>query len=81
MRRLYRIYYDSFDPRVHRRVLAELRSKYGVEVVDHESRVNPEFHYVELLLEEPGREEEIESLVREVVGSSTVKVDWIDTSS
>ena len=70
-----------FDDETHKKVLGELKSRYGVEVIDHPSVVNPEFRYVELLLPEPGRESDIRNIVSSIIGSSRVKVDWIDTSS
>ena len=81
MRRLYRIYYSVFDDNLHREVIRELEQRYGAKVVDHPSRVLPDFRFVELLLDKPGLEKEIEELVRSKLSVSTVKVDWIDTSS
>lgn len=80
MKRLYRIYYNTFDEEAHARVKMELREKYGAEIVEHESRLHPDFRYIELLLETPGLEEEIRDLVRGLIGSMYVKVDWIDTT-
>ncbi len=80
MKRLYRIYYSVFDPEKHKLVLRTLESQYGVKVVDHPSIVHPDFHFVELLLDKPGLTEEIQDLVRSVLGVLHVKVDWIDTT-
>lgn len=79
-RRLYRIYYTVYDDNAHRRVVEELKSEFKVEVVDHPSRVLPEFRFLELLLSEPGREDDIRRVVERVIGGGSVKVDWIDTS-
>lgn len=80
MRRLYRIYYDSYSDEEHRRVLEELKRRFGVEVVDHRSSVLPEFRFVELMLQEPNREGEISSLISSILGGRKVKVDWIDAT-
>ena len=81
MRRLYRIYYSVYDDNLHREVVEELKQKYGAQVVDHPSRVLPDFRFVELYLDKPGLEKEIEGLVRSKLSVGSVKVDWIDTSS
>ena len=80
MRRLYRIYYSVFDDNVHREILKELKQKYDSTVVDHPSRVLPDFRFVELHLDRPGLEEEIREFVRARLSVSSVKVDWIDAS-
>jgi len=80
VRRLYRIYYNTFDESLHEQVKTRLAEKYQAEVVDHKSIVHPDFRFVELYVDRPGLEEEIRDLVRSIVGSLYVKVDWIDTS-
>ena len=80
MRKLYRIYYNTFNEELHQKVKEELRKKYNAEIVDHKSRVHPDFRFIELYLDVPGLEEEIRDLVRSIIGSMYVKVDWIDTS-
>lgn len=80
MKKLYRIYYNTFDEDAHERVKKALREKYSAEIVDHKSRLHPDFRYIELLLESPGFEDEISDLVRSIIGSMYVKVDWIDTT-
>ncbi|MCE4612795.1 MAG: hypothetical protein F7C07_03050 [Desulfurococcales archaeon] len=80
MKRLYRVYYNTYDDGKHEEVKRELGSRYGVRVLDHPSRLLPEFRFVELFLDKPGLEEEIANIVREITGSKHVKVDWIDTS-
>ncbi len=80
MKRLYRVYYNTFDDSLHEKVKESLREKYKAEIVDHKSIVHPDFRYIELLLETPGLEEEIRDHVRALIGSMYVKVDWIDTS-
>lgn len=80
MRRLYRIYYDSYSDEEHLRVLEELKKRFGAEVIDHKSSLLSEFRFVELLLPEPGRAEEIQSLISSLLGGRRVKVDWIDAT-
>ena len=76
-KRLYRVYYNTYSDDVHRRALGEL-SKLG-RVIDHPSRVLPEFRFVELLVEEPGLEAKIkEALSR--AGVASAKIDYIDTT-
>ena len=80
-KRLYRIYYTEFNDEAHLRVLSALRERYGVEPREIRSVVAPEFRFVELPLEKPGLEPELQDLVRSITGSSYVKVDWIDTGA
>ncbi len=80
MRRLYRIYYNTYNDDVHERVKSELESKYNARVVDHPSKVNPEFRFIELLLDKSGLEEEIKDLIKNIAETMYVKVEWIDTS-
>ena len=80
MKQLYRIYYSVFDSSKHELVLKTLSERYNARVVDHPSRVHPDFHFVELYLDRPGLEEEIQDLVRTLLGVLHVKVDWIDTT-
>ncbi|MEM2421469.1 MAG: hypothetical protein QW637_06870, partial [Acidilobaceae archaeon] len=63
----------------HRRVIEELTRRFGVEVIDYPTIVVPEFRFIEVKLEEEGKEEEIRSIVSSIT-NSRVKVDWIDTS-
>ncbi len=79
-KRLYRIYYNTYDDSVHSRVIEALEREFDGRVVDHPSKVVPEFRFVELLVDRPGLEERIRELVSSIAGSN-VKVDWIDTSS
>lgn len=79
MRKLYRVYYTTYDDGVHRRVLEELRKRYG-NVVDKKSRVLQEFRFIEIYIDKEGLSDEIASVVRSVPGVTGVKVDWIDTS-
>ncbi|MEB3806893.1 MAG: hypothetical protein GSR73_05200 [Desulfurococcales archaeon] len=80
MKRLYRIYYNTFSDELHEKVKEALRKKYNAELVDHKSRIHRDFRYVELLLEEPGYEDEIRDLIKGLLGTMYVKVDWIDTT-
>lgn len=80
VRKLYRVYYNTFSDELHRRVVEELSRRFGVRVIDYKSRVAPGFRFLEVFLEESGREEEIKSIVSSITGDSRVKVDWIDTS-
>jgi len=80
VRKLYRIYYNTFDDDLHEKVKELLREKYRAEVVDHKSIVHPDFRFIELYLDQPGLEEEIRDTIRSIIGSMYVKVDWIDTS-
>ncbi|MCE4600545.1 MAG: hypothetical protein F7C38_03140 [Desulfurococcales archaeon] len=80
MKRLYRIYYNTFSDESHERVKEVLRKKYNAELVDHKSRIHSDFRYIELLLEEPGYEDEIRDLIKGLLGTMYVKVDWIDTT-
>ncbi len=80
MRRLYRIFYSVFDDSLHEEVKRALKERFGAEIVDHKSRVHPDFRFVELFLEEEGHEEEIRDMVAEIIGNMHVKVMWIDTS-
>lgn len=80
MKRLYRVYYNTYSDEKHEEVKRELESRYGARVVDHPSRLLPEFRFIELVLDKPGLGEEIVNIVKEITGSRHVKVDWIDTS-
>ncbi|BAF34726.1 hypothetical protein APE_0374a [Aeropyrum pernix K1] len=79
--KLYRVYYSTYSDDVHRSIVEELKKKFGAEVRDHGSRVVREFRFVEVLLGEPGREAEIEQVVKSR-GDSVfgVKVEWVDTT-
>jgi len=79
-KRLYRVFYSVFDDEVHEKVKALIEERYGVKVVDHPSRVHPDFRYIEVLLEEPGKEDELRDLVSSTAGVMHVKVVWIDTT-
>lgn len=76
-KRLYRIYYTTFDDDAHRRIVEELERRYG-KVIEHKSIVHPEFRYIELLNETPGREGEIAAIIKSAPGVVGVKVDWIE---
>ena len=80
MKKLYRIYYNTFDKEVHEKVKRIINEKYRAQIIDHPSRIHPDFHFLEILLETPGLEEELRDLVRSLVGTLHVKVDWIDTT-
>lgn len=77
MRKLYRIYYTTYSEEEHEKVLEALR-RFG-EVRYVPSSLLREFRFVELKLEEAGKEEEIRAVVAAIVGER-VKVDWIDAS-
>ena len=79
MRKLYRVYYNTYSDELHRRVVEELSRRFGVRVIDRSSRVAVGFRFLEVLLEKPGLEEEIRSIVSSVIGDVRVKVDWVDT--
>ncbi|MEM0366323.1 MAG: hypothetical protein QXO93_03310 [Acidilobaceae archaeon] len=79
MKKLYRVYYNTYSDEEHRRVIEELTRRFGVEVIDYPTIVVPEFRFIEVKLEEEGKEEEIRSIVSSIT-NSRVKVDWIDTS-
>ena len=79
MRKLYRVYYTTYDDDAHRKVLEELRKRYG-NVVDKKSRVLQEFRFIEIYIDKEGLGDEIASVVRGIPGVTGVKVDWIDTS-
>lgn len=79
MRKLYRVYYTTYDDDAHRKVLEELRKRYG-NVVDKKSRVLQEFRFIEIYIDKEGLGDEIASVVRSIPGVTGVKVDWIDTS-
>jgi uncharacterized protein YlxP (DUF503 family) len=79
VRKLYRVYYNTYSDELHRRVVEELSRRFGVRVIDYGSRVAVGFRFLEVFLEEPGVVEEIRSIVSSVVGDVRVKVDWIDT--
>jgi len=79
VRKLYRVYYNTYSDELHRRVVEELSRRFGVRVIDYGSRVAVGFRFLEVFLEEPGVEEEIRSIVSSIIGDVRVKVDWIDT--
>jgi len=79
MKKLYRVYYTTYDDKLHLEVVARLREKYGT-VVEHPSRVLHEFKFIEVLTDVEGLEDEIKKLVRDIIKSENVKVDWIDTT-
>jgi len=76
-KKLYRIYYNTYSDEVHESV-KEALSSLG-EIVDHPSRVHPEFRFIELLVEEPGLEEKIRELAAKA-GVERLKIDYIDTT-
>ena len=76
-KRIYRVYYNVYDDEAHSRAVEELRRRFG-RVVDHPSRVHPEFRFVEILVETPGLEEEIARIIRDSARAEGVKVDWIE---
>jgi hypothetical protein len=80
LKKLYRVYYTTYSDEAHDRVKRELEARYGAKVVDHPSRLLPEFRFLELHLDKPGLRDEILKTVREITGTRHVKVDWIDTS-
>jgi len=81
LRRLYRVYYTTYDDELHARALEELRKTYGNNrVIEHKSMVLPEFRFIEVLVDKEGEANKIAEIVRRVVGVDRVKVDWIDTS-
>ncbi len=79
-KRLYRVFYSVFDDSLHEQVKREIASKFGAEIVDHKSRVHPDFRFIEVLVEQPGLEDEIRDIVSNIIGSMHVKVVWIDTT-
>jgi hypothetical protein len=79
VRKLYRVYYNTYSDELHRRVVEELSRRFGVRVIDYRSRVAVGFRFLEVFLEKPGLEEEIRSIVSSVIGDVRVKVDWVDT--
>ncbi len=79
VRKLYRVYYTTYFDEKHAEVIKRLKETYG-KVVDHPSKVLPEFRYVEVLVDKEGLEDEIKDIVSSIIGSKNVKVDWIDTS-
>jgi hypothetical protein len=79
VRKLYRVYYNTYSDELHRRVVEELSRRFGVRVIDRSSRVAVGFRFLEVFLEKPGLEEEIRSIVSSVIGDVRVKVDWVDT--
>jgi hypothetical protein len=79
VRKLYRVYYNTYSDELHRRVVEELSRRFGVRVIDYGSRVAVGFRFLEVFLEKPGLEEEIRSIVSSVIGDVRVKVDWVDT--
>ncbi len=79
LKRLYRVYYTTYSDDVHRRIINEIESRYGFKVVEHPSRVHPEFRFIEIYTEREGMEEELVSLVKNIAGTMYVRVDWIFT--
>ncbi len=79
-KRLYRIYFTTYDDATNQRVLEALEAKYGVKPRYYRSSVLPEFRFVELPLDKEGLSDEIKKLVADLVHSQYVKVDWVDTS-
>jgi len=79
VRKLYRVYYNTYSDELHRRVVEELSRRFEVRVIDYRSRVAVGFRFLEVFLEKPGLEEEIRSIVSSVIGDVRVKVDWVDT--
>jgi len=80
MRRLYRIYYNIFDDKIHNEILKEIRESFNAEVIDHPSKVHSDFRFIEVFLDEPGHEDELAGIVKVKAETLHVKVDWIDTS-
>ncbi|MCE4611124.1 MAG: hypothetical protein F7B17_04040 [Desulfurococcales archaeon] len=82
-KKLYRVYYNTFDDTLHLKVVEALKKEIGAEVVIHDSKVLPEFRFVEVLKPEPGLEDKIKKIVIDVLGEKQgdIKVDWVDTSS
>ena len=80
MKRLYRIYYSTFDDDKHKQVIEEIKKVFGAQVIDHPSKVHPDFRFIEVFLDEPGHEDELASIVKVKAETLHVKVDWIDTS-
>lgn len=82
-KKLYRVYYNTYSDTLHLKVVEALKRELGADVVVHNSRVLPEFRFVEVLKPEPGLEDKIKRIVMEVLGEKQgdIKVDWIDTSS
>jgi len=62
-KKLYRVYYTTFRDDAHKAVIEALKRELGAEVVDHPSRVLPEFRFLEVLKDEPG----LEGRIREIV--------------
>ncbi len=79
MKKLYRIYYTTYFDERHKDVIKKLKECYG-EVIDHPSKVLPEFRFIELIVDKKGLENDIKNLVSSIIESKNVKVDWIDTS-
>ncbi|MGC9071110.1 MAG: hypothetical protein ACP5HK_00205 [Acidilobus sp.] len=79
-KRLYRIYYTTYDDGLNQKVLELLEAKYGVKPRYFRSTLVPEFRFVELPLDREGIVDEIKQLVANAVRSQYVRVDWIDTS-
>ena len=77
MKKLYRIYYTTYDDNIHNLVVEELRKRFSPHVLVHKSRVHPEFRFIEVLTEDEGREEEIRDIVKNLAGTMYVRVDWI----
>ena len=62
-KKLYRVYYNTFSDELHLKVVEALRKELGAEVIVHESKILPEFRFVEALKPEPGLEEKIRNLM------------------
>ncbi|MEB3774902.1 MAG: hypothetical protein GSR86_08255 [Desulfurococcales archaeon] len=78
MKKLYRIYYTVYDDDLHVKIINAIKERYNVEIVDHRSRVHPEFRFIEVYTETEGLEEELRDLVKSMAGSMYVRVDWIN---
>ena len=79
LKRLYRVYYTTYSDDVHKRIIEEIERRYGFKVVEHPSRVHPEFRFIEVYTEREGMEEELAGLVKNIAGTMYVRVDWIST--
>jgi len=79
-RRLYRIYYTTYDDKVNELVISSLEKKYGSKVNVINSKLVPEFRALELYLDKKGLSDEIKELVSSIINSKHVRVDYIDTS-
>lgn len=72
-----RIYFTLFDDEKYRRVLEEVRVVAGEgRVVEHPSRVVPEFRYIEVRGVDKGFVEKLEEILRRHL--SKFKVDYLE---